>query len=120
MGAEPPASSLVEHEGSALPIIWQYMTKESVKGHFAVYKLPSGEPMGLYSAYENSPTPYSFQPQHQQPETAAPAPYASMFHPHLVPHRSYHLSHRPGRFDTGVNPSTLPSFKIGNHKTKMW
>lgn len=23
MGAEPPASSLVEHEGSALPIIWQ-------------------------------------------------------------------------------------------------
>lgn len=66
------------------------MTKESVKGHFAVHKLPSSEPMGLYSAYENSPTPFSFQPQHQQPETPAPA------------------------------SSTLPSSKAGNHKTKMW
>ncbi|KAE8673603.1 RNA-binding family protein, putative isoform 1 [Hibiscus syriacus] len=70
--------------------------------------------MGLYSAYENSPTP-NFLPQYQQPEAPAqPPPQASMSQPHVVPWISYNTSHKTNRFDTGSNSSMLLSSYTGN------
>ncbi|GMI74226.1 hypothetical protein HRI_001091900 [Hibiscus trionum] len=84
----------------------------SYSGPYSFHNFPSSEPMELYSAHENSPTPYVL-PQYQQPEAPAPAPQALMFRPHAVPQISCNTSHNPGRFNTGLNPSLLPNSKTG-------
>ncbi|KAE8697076.1 hypothetical protein F3Y22_tig00110634pilonHSYRG00101 [Hibiscus syriacus] len=85
----------------------------SYYGSYFTDKFPTCEPMGLYSAYGNSPTPYV--PQYQQPEAPAPPPpRASMSLPHAVPWISCDTSHKTGRFDTGSNPSMLLSSDTGN------
>ncbi|KAE8692837.1 RNA-binding family protein, putative isoform 1 [Hibiscus syriacus] len=86
----------------------------SYYGPYSIDKFPTSEPMGLYSAYGNSPTPY-VPPQYQQPEAPAPPPpQASMSLPHAVPWISWNTSHKTNRFDTGSNSSMLLSSDTGN------
>ncbi|KAK8630294.1 hypothetical protein V6N13_079092 [Hibiscus sabdariffa] len=88
----------------------------SYSGPYSFHKFPASEPMELYSAYENSPTPYLL-PQYQQPEAPAPVPVpvpqALMSRPHAVPQISCNTSLEPSRFSTGLNPSLLPNSKTG-------
>ncbi|KAG4186024.1 hypothetical protein ERO13_A08G016600v2 [Gossypium hirsutum] len=74
----------------------------SYPGPFSVHKFLNSDPIALYSAYENSPSPY-FMPEHQQQEALAPISQPSMSQPH------------PYRFNTGLNQSWLPNSKTGNH-----
>lgn len=74
----------------------------SYPGPFPALKFLNSDPIGLYSAYDNLPSPY-FMPQHQQQEALAPISQPSMSQPH------------PCRFNTGLNRSWLPNSKTGNH-----
>ncbi|KAK8615205.1 hypothetical protein V6N13_068986 [Hibiscus sabdariffa] len=72
---------------------------------YSVHKFPTSESMGLYSAYETSPTSYVL-PRYQQPEAPArPPPQASMSQLQAVPWIS---------FNTSLNRSLLLSSKTGN------
>ncbi|KAL1085056.1 hypothetical protein V6Z11_D08G023900 [Gossypium hirsutum] len=74
----------------------------SYPGPFSVHKFLNSDPIALYSAYENSPSPY-FMLQHQQEEALAPISQPAMSQPH------------PYRFNTSLNQSWLPNSKTGNH-----
>ncbi|KAK8635463.1 hypothetical protein V6N13_004200 [Hibiscus sabdariffa] len=81
---------------------------------YSVHKFPTSESMGLYSAYETSPTSYVL-PRYQQPEAPAPPPQASMSQLQAVPWISFNTSHKISKSATSLNPSLLLSSKTRNH-----
>ncbi|KAK6235772.1 hypothetical protein QQP08_026551 [Theobroma cacao] len=88
-------------------------------GPSSVYKLLSGEPIGLSSANGNSSLTI-LQPCYEQSEAPASAPQASVSQPrdlipNPVPHNSYIICHKSTRLCTGFHSSTSESSNTEKH-----